>query len=247
MTKNKGKDISYKFESPQDGLRGLHEVCTKTMLHSFEREFSPLIAESYVFVTDLTMWNEVLAENPESVLFEKAEQEYLIALLNLAQGQYRNAFKGLRLVLELSVQGVHLSANLIELNEWLRSSRDTNWSSLMDANSGPFSKRFCRAFLTGIEDHVTNFSSMTGELYRELSETIHGNVPNNIPLPQSLEFNKEVFYVWHKKVKTLRMIVHFCLCCRYLNTLSPEKLLKIEEAAIDQLGHIDTIRAIFGG
>jgi hypothetical protein len=57
-------------------------------------------------------------------------------LLNNSQGQYRNAFKGLRLVLELILQGAYLSVYPVLLSEWLRSQADTSWQAILDPDNG---------------------------------------------------------------------------------------------------------------
>jgi hypothetical protein len=233
--------------SPKDILKRLNQVCTETLNHSLEGQFGMAIGRSYVFACDLSIWREVLFNLPEQFLFEKAEQEYLTSILNLSQGQYRNAFKCLRLVLELCLQGVYLAANLVELQEWLKNSIDTSFSVLIESEKGPLSSRFCKAFFPEIEDHANNFRSIAKTLYRELSETIHGNVPHNIPLPNSFEFSEPTFNLWHTKAAIIRIIVHFCLCCRYLKTLPEDSRAKLEQPIVEQLGHIEEIRLIFGG
>jgi len=222
-------------------------MCTSTLNRSFEAGFGTAMARSYMFAKDLAIWAQVISDRPEQYLIVKASQEYLIATLNLAQGQYRNAFKGLRLVLELCLQGVYLSANLVELQEWMRNSRDTIWSNLTDANKGPLTRRFVRAFFPEIEEHANNFQTMAETLYRELSETIHGNVPHDIPLPESFEFHEGTFNLWHQKATTARLILHFALSARHLKFLPEDKRAKLETQLSEELGHIESIRMMFGG
>lgn len=232
---------------PKDTLRNLHGVCSKTLELSLQNEFLNKINKSYSFATDLSVWSQVLSDLPECFLFKKAEQEYLIAILNLAQGQYRNSFKCLRLVLELYLQGIYLSVNLIELNEWLRNSADTNWNTLVSTDKGPLSTRFCKSFFPEIVEHSNYFQTITSTLYRELSETIHGNVPLHIPIPESFDFCEPVFNMWYEKATTAKLIVHFALSVRYLSKLDDASKSKLENSLIEELGHINQIRAVFGG
>src|SRR5262249_44502978 len=118
--------------NPKEILKGLHQVCTETLNCSLQGEFESAIGRSYVFINDLSTWSDVLSNMPENFLFKKAEQEYLTSILNISQGQYRNAFKSLRLVLELCLQGVYLSANIVDLHEWLNNTKDTNWNTLVE-------------------------------------------------------------------------------------------------------------------
>jgi len=203
------------------------------------------LGESYIFANDLDSWRSVLADEPESVLLETASSEYVLALLNACQGQYRNGFKGLRLVLELCLQSTHLSANLVLRAEWLRGEKDTVWATLVDPETGPLSARTCGAFFPELSEHVGNFRKLALTLYREVSECIHGNVPFHIPLPSSLEFSAETFDLWQSKARLLRLIIHFALALRYLPTLPMTKRRPLEGPVIEQLGHIAAVRAAF--
>lgn len=243
----------------KDHFLTLNSTCSQTLEKSFKDEAATQMAQSYLFVNDLQAWTQYLVDRPENKLFQLAEQEYIAALLSLVHGQYRNAFKGLRLVLELSVQGTHLSTNQIELNEWLRSAKDTKWAVLIGADQepgteessaaarSPFTRRFCDSFFPDIRDHASSFATMARTLYRELSETIHGNIPKDIPLPPSLEFDKDTFDLWHRKAGTARLIVLYCLTCRYSAQMDEESRTSVEAGVTDQLGHIEPIRTLFGG
>ncbi|WP_093646311.1 hypothetical protein [Paraburkholderia aspalathi] len=200
------------------------------------------MGESYVFASDIEAWREAISEHPEAQLLAAAAAEYVVSMLNVCQGQYRNGFKGLRLVLELCIQSVHLSANLVLREEWLRGERDTVWANLVDPEAGPFSTRFCRAFYPELCEHTAHFRQLGQTLYRELSECIHGNVPNQIPLPSSLQFSKESFDLWHEKARLVRLVVHFAFAVRYLRVLPKPKRSMIDSLLLDQLGHIEAIR-----
>lgn len=228
-------------------LRRLHDSCSGALQQSLNGTNAIEMGKAHAFVSEISSWNELLADRPESVLFRLSEQELLSSLVNVAQGQYRDAFKGLRLVLELQLQAVYLSANLVERAEWLSSSKDTIWSKVVDAENGPLSKRFSRAFLPGLDEHVANFRSMAETLYRELSETIHGNVPNHIPIPTSFAFDANAFTLWHNKVTILRTIVVFALSTRYLKEIPEADRDSVRESINDELHHIQPIRIILGG
>src|SRR5665213_1828659 len=88
-------------------IEKLHECCTNTIKLSLAEDFSSLNGTSYSFLSDLDSWNVVLEERPERVLYVTAANEFALALLNNAQGYYRNAFKGLRRSLVLILQRVY--------------------------------------------------------------------------------------------------------------------------------------------
>jgi hypothetical protein len=181
----------------------------------------------------------------ETRLIETASSEYVLAALNVCHGQYRNGFKGLRLVLELCLQSTYLSANLVLRAEWFKGEKDTVWANLVDPDNGPLSVRSCRGFFPALSEHVPHFRQLAQTLYRELSECIHGNVPNHIPLPTSLSFSQDTFDLWLSKAKSVRFLVHFAFTLRYLNDLSVAKRGAIEAAVTEQLGHIAAIRSAF--
>lgn len=233
--------------SVQTHFNDIHKICTETLKRSFEADTLPRMATSLVFVSDLADWATLVGPQPEVELYKRAEHEYVASLFNVSQGQYSNAFKGLRLVLELILQGVYLSVNIIELKQWLGNSADTNWSNLMNPDTGPLSVRFCDAFFPALRDHAKDFSRMAGTLYRELSETIHGNVPLHIPLPRAFDFDENAFCLWHEKAKTIRMITMFCLSTRYLLSQTEVQRRPLEQSILDQLGYIESIRTVLGG
>ncbi len=233
--------------SIRQNLEQLNKVCAETLSASFNNGNDEKMNRSSALCQDLSIWSAVLQKHPESFLYTKAEQECLTALLNVSQGQYRNAFKCLRLVLELCLQGIYLSANLVELQEWLNNLSDTNWTKLKDPNFSPVGTRFCNAFFSELSPHSNNFMTMVATVYRELSEAIHGNVPNHIPLPESFVFSEEIFDIWHEKIETIRLVLIFCFCNRYLKELDETDRLRIEPIATEQLGHIESIRIFFGG
>jgi hypothetical protein len=180
-------------------------------------------------------------------LYEVAHREYFIAMLNLVQGQYRNAFKGLRLVLELHLQGILLSADPIGLSEWLRNAKDTSWAAIVDEERGVFSVRFAKAFFPALEDKTGAYRGVVRTLYKELSETTHGNISNVIQLPRSIAFSAEAFRTWCEKAETLRSTVHFGLALRYLGELDGERTGLVEAMLLDRLGSVAPVRERLGG
>jgi hypothetical protein len=49
-----------------------------------------------------------------------------------------------------------------------------------------------------------------------MSECIHGNVPNKIPLPKAVAFDEATFTLWHEKAGAMRLLVNFILTTRDL-------------------------------
>jgi hypothetical protein len=206
------------------------------------------IAKSYQFGSELSIWAVMLAARREAVLLEIAAHEYGFALLGLSQGHYRHAFKGLRLVLELTLQAVLLSANELRLREWLENRRDTSWAQIVDENGeSVFSTAFAAAFFPGLIRHVENYRSLATKVYRECSECVHGNMPTHVPLPKGLSFDQPTFDLWHAKAETIALVSHFALVVRYLRDLTETERMAIEPALSARLGHVAEIRDALGG
>ncbi|WP_322045795.1 hypothetical protein [Paraburkholderia sp. J67] len=228
--------------SPGAIVRSLHEQCAQVVAHSTRADNEALLGESYVFASDLDVWREAIAAGPSARMLTDAAAEYVMSMLNVCQGQYRNAFKGLRMVLELCMQSSFLSAHLVLREEWLKGKADTIWATLVDADDGPLSVRFGRAFFPELDGHITHFRQLCQTLYRELSECIHGNVPNHIPLPTGLVFSQESFALWHEKARLVRLVVHFSFALRHLKSIPASRRSDVAAVLLDQLGHIEAIR-----
>ena len=198
-----------------------HSQCEAVFKQSLADPHLSAIAKSHKFAEELNLWGSLLAARREAELVQVAMHEYEYSLLALAQGHYRHAFKSLRLVLELSLQAVYLSANELVLREWLSNRVDTSWSEIIDKKEGVFSERFAVGFLPSFKDHVAHYAGMAVLLYRECSECVHGNVPQHIPLPPSILFHPKTFNLWHSKADILRLVVHSTLALRYFGDLPP--------------------------
>ncbi len=233
--------------SIEDHFKSLHDECGLILLASTHDTNSSSIAKSLQFANEMEQWIKFLELRAEAQLINVATLEYRFALLALAQGHYRQSFKSLRLVFELTLQAILLSADEICLREWLSNRKDTNWSSIVDEDNGVFSKRFSMAFFPELTDHIQHFRSLSISIYRECSECVHGNVPKHIPLPLKLEFNQEVFDLWHSKSDTVTLVLHFALALRYLKDFSGKEIEIIEPLLTDRLGHISQIRHVLGG
>jgi hypothetical protein len=207
------------------------------------------IARSYQFGAELWTWAEVLSTRRETELIKIAAHEYSFALLALSQGHYRHAFKALRLVLELSLQAIYLSANELRLRDWLANRRDTSWNAIVDneADDAIFAVRFGDAFFPALKPHLGHYRSLAAKAYRECSECVHGNVPAFVPLPKKLVFDQSVFDLWHTKADTTALVVHFSFTLRYFNDITESARTPIEPALTERLGHIPQIRSALGG
>jgi hypothetical protein len=231
--------------------RSMQESCRQILEETLKSPHKELLASSHLFVSDLSNWNRILKKRPEQYLISTATTEYQHALLAVAQGQYRQAFKSLRLVLELSIQAIYLSVHILELQEWLDGFRDTNWSTLVDENqsSAVLTPRYARVFFAELEADMPHYRAMAKNLYRECSECVHGNVPKHISLPEAdkLEFDDQSLKLWCTKADTVALLVSFLLTLRYTKEFSEKEISEISEIVLERLGHLSSIRVKYGG
>ncbi len=213
-----------------------HLQCEGVLKQSLAEPNLTKIAASHHFASELALWCQLIGDSREVELFRVSQHEYEYSLLALAQGHYRHAFKSLRLVLELTLQAVYLSANELQLREWFSNRVDTSWSAIVDEKGGVFSARFARGFFPSFKDHVAHYGGMAVLLYRECSECVHGNIPQHIPLPSTIAFEQKTFDLWHSKVEILRLVVHSAIVLRYFDDLPPEAHAKLGSC----LGHTCT-------
>jgi hypothetical protein len=226
--------------------RRLSDKCNKIFDETFDDEQRvSRHGAGHVFLGELNAWKRAIEPRPEAALLIRAAREYQFAMLALVQGHYLHAFKGLRLVLELLLQSVHLSVHTLELHEWLEGRNDTTWSVLVGEH-GVFSKRYADAFFPELRDDVGHWCSIAQELYRECSEVVHGNVPRHIPAPFDLAFSHESFELWHDKADMVAFTSHFVLTMRYLHHLPAQSIGNLEGQLLSRLGHIPAIRHYFG-
>jgi hypothetical protein len=225
----------------------LNEKCGAILTDSLHGTNGIKIARSHQLVQEIEDWTTILNSRREIALLKMVAHEYQFALLALAQGHYRHAFKGLRLVLELTLQSVHLSAHELDLREWLQNRKDTIWGTLVDDSNGVLSVRFARSFFSSLDQHIPYHRALAEQVYRECSECVHGNIPKHIPLPASLAFSKDSFDLWHAKADVIAMLCHFTLSMRYLQELPTDAIAKLETSLLARLGHIQEVRVALGG
>lgn len=225
----------------------LHGKCEGVLKASLDGKNAGVVARSHQFGGELAEWSGQVEQRQEAYLLKVAALEYEFALLALTQGHYRHAFKGLRLVLELCLQAVYLSANELQLREWLDNRADTVWNAIVEAENGVFSKRFARAFFPELENDVQHFGGLARMVYRECSECVHGNTPKSVPLPSSLGFDQGVFDIWNSKADVVALVAHFALAMRYLRELEKDSVAALEGCLTDRVGHITEIRKRLGG
>ncbi|HRF67422.1 MAG TPA: hypothetical protein PK850_15845 [Ignavibacteria bacterium] len=219
-------------------------VIIKTSLKNKDLD---LLSSNHSFINDFSIWLNVIKDRPESSILRNAIKEFQLAILSNNFGMYQQAFMGLRFFLERTFAAIFFSANEIELNLWKIGERDTYWNEVIGINKetkeiqGIFSRKFCRAFFPELKDEIPHFFAITSKVYRECSEYVHGNKSVIDKIPDKLKYSEELFYEWNSKADTIRRIVLFTFCLRYLNQLKKEEIKVIEATIFEEFKSITQI------
>ncbi len=210
-----------------------------------DRDAVEVFTASHNYLLDFDALKQAINNRPEVNVLDAAVKEYQLALFALASGQYRYAFVGLRLFFELMLATVQFSAHEIDYRLWTTDSKDINWRALIDPQSGVFSKGFIEAFNPGFVDSLNQYSAIAEVVYRECSEFVHGNAGTHATIPTHIAFHRPTFFDWHAKAKTMRMVIIFIFCARYMNYISDIAKNAIEPVALDAIGYLAAIQAEF--
>ena len=196
--------------------------------------------------SSLYEWSEAIENSDEKELLKNIGNQIEVSALNLSIGLYRQSFYSLRLSLELLLGTIYFSVNKLDYMEWVNGNGDIYWSKLKDENNGVLSKRFAKAFFPELVENVDEFNTKTVNLYRKLSEYVHGNYDTWNNDGPTIKLDKALFEQYFTYLHNLKEITTFALICRYLKTIPNDKLDLISENC-NELKHIEPIRYYFGG
>jgi hypothetical protein len=191
-------------------------------------------------------FSENLADIHDINLLRAVSSQIEASALSLALGIYRQAFSSLRLALELGLGTIYFSLFKLEHNEWLRGKTDIKWSKLIDSNNGVLSNRLTSAFFPELNDYVNEYNDKAGSVYRKLSEFVHGNYETWEKSGLVISKNDELICRYFRHLESVKEVLLFSLCCRYMKTFLPEQLETMQFISED-LGHIEPIRLLMGG
>jgi hypothetical protein len=199
------------------------------------------------FLTELLVIADLLKGSRSEEVFRLGLKEYQFAVMAGCMGFYRQAFGALRLALELCLAAIDFSTNERRLRSWLRGESDIVWQALIDSETGVYAKSVIRVFCDDLAEQAPQYRAMTEKLYRECSEYVHGNIATHRRLPDGITFSKDIFLAWAEKASVAKLSVLFAFAARYSDDLDAGQRETIHGIVLDALGHLEPIRARFGG
>lgn len=223
--------------------KSIHDTCGDVVDNTFKNDDEDLYSDSHTYINDLESWHNILGERTESELIKRGIREYQSSLFALIQGTYRHAFMTLRLHLEITLNAIYLSGYEKNLRDWKMGEMDTEWYSIISREDGLLSKSFASAFNEPLQDSVLKYQSLAFKVYKECSRYVHGNLDAEVPIPEEVTFDEETYLFWHDKSETIRRIVIFSLCLRYIQELDDPERESISDTVLEPLGHIKPLQA----
>jgi hypothetical protein len=162
-------------------------------------------------------------------------------------GMYRQSFSSIRLAFEMGLSVVYFSVNKLEHIEWRKGYNDIKWSKLIDEENGVLSKRYSKAFFEKLSDDITTYNSIAKDVYREMSEYVHGNYDTWNKSGLELKYNEELKNDYFKVFTKMSKVLLFVLCCRYLKSIDKNKLDELSTFLFEEMNDIEEIRNYLSG
>lgn len=193
----------------------------------------------------ISVLSDLPQSEPYSHLTTIASKRLRTCLRQALTFDYIAANHSLRSTLELHMAGIEFSVDEFKYRQWKLERRDVNWNAMVDKETGIFSTNFTFAFYPDLVEMMSTYRSVASALYSACSRYVHCNPSVAREEILSQEFNEEQFIKVIDRISTLRTITYFGFLMRFADTLTPESLLKIEEAVMDIFGHTAEIRKLY--
>lgn len=227
-----------------DYLNRLHKESETILTSSLEsrEEFG----KSHHFAACIYEFSEAIADQSEKDILRTVSAQMESATFCASIGMYRQAFTSLRLAFEMGLGSAYFSVHKLELQEWVTGKGDIKWSCLVDEDNGVISKRFASAFFSEFSEDTATYRNKAIDIYRELSEFVHGNKETWTNSKIELAFDYQRLNYYFKSIARVYEVLLFVLSCRYLKSFAATTVESLEFIQ-DELNHLQYIREYFGG
>jgi hypothetical protein len=205
-----------------------------------ENFVAPQIGETHLLIEDLLKWADAISPRNEAFVLKSAVYELKVGLLESMMGLYRAGFSSLRLCLELGLGSVYFSVNPLLHSEWQTNRYDLKWASLSCDEQGPLSKRCAQAFFPEVQDHVSGQLRLAKQVYRELSEFVHGSKVTLDLTAAGIVSDKELLFKWFQLCTIVGGVLNFALLTRFAKLR--EVIAIVESCIWDRMGYIPAVR-----
>lgn len=197
--------------------------------------------------SNLKVWHTLTHQWQSSEMLNNALEELDISCIHLLFGFHRSSFKSLRLALEMICGALYYSAFNLEYTEWEQGSKDLVWSNIVCRDNGIFSPRFSNAYFKELNNELIGFQDITKNLYRELSEMVHGNNSTWNSENPKIELKPDLKKKYQAYIEIMSKILNFGFSLKYLKKFNDGEKEQIETYISASIGHINNIRKELGG
>lgn len=227
----------------QDYYRELNAISQDIFNAALENP--QLLSKVHSAACDINQLAEALSNNDERLMLNTACSQLEFSCLAISLGLYRPAIGALRLALELGMGSIYFSAHKLDHHEWLGNA-DLKWGTINGCTDGVLSNRFVKAFFPELAGDNQPFLTKAGNVYRGLSEYVHGNSETWMASGIALRANPKLRTFYEKSFDDVISVLKFSYAARHLKQLTQEQKDSIQSTMTDLL-HIEAIREIFGG
>ncbi|GGE35346.1 hypothetical protein [Sphingobacterium cellulitidis] len=215
------------------------EISTRTL-----DNYSQQLSEShYKYGILYDFIQEIVTSREEPCVLKNAISQIEASIYCLTIGLYRQAYSSLRLGFELALASIQFSVNKLEFLEWKIGKQDVKWSKIIDEENGLISRRYFQIFFPELIDKAAIYNTWSREVYRKLSEFVHGNNETWNKDGLELTFNENLANDYFTFFKTISEILLVCLSMRYLKNIPKHNV----DFLIQELSHVEPIRLYLGG
>lgn len=199
------------------------------------------------FALSIEDWANTLPFEELKYLLKYSIEQLEVSYILLSLGFYKSSFAALRLSYEISVGHVYYSVDLISYAEWKQGKKDFSFARVTGGESGIFSKRFVDAFYPELLDESKNYHQKSKDLYRSLSEYVHGGYDTWSLDGTKLQYAGIFVKNYSKLIDNYAEVFNFIYSLRFLRSLDSESISKIEDSVMEYCEHINVLRTHFGG
>ena len=202
------------------------------------------LTNAYELISNLGDWIKSISNKYDCLMLRNCIEELEISLHQINQGLYRGSFVSLRLALEMFCGFIYFSAHNIDYIEWLHGDRDLKWAEISCKENGILSSRFFNAYFKELDIIKDESFSTLKNLYRDLSEMVHGNYLTwNYTKPELIYDNKKIeLFINH--INKFKNISSRMLFIRFSKEINKEEL---ESLLFEETLTINEIRTYIGG
>lgn len=225
------KRRTIQMDNKEEQFEILSSFKSKIVL-TWDSPYAEDFRQCVLFVNDFSTWTECLSSIPQSILLKSSLNECAVANLFCSQGLYKHAMISLRLCLEHCLYAIQLSSNDFYFRRWKSGQEDMKWTSIIDSESGIFSKAFIRAYAPEFELRSAELNKIATNVYRECSEYIHGNYSKLNCLPGQNEFNQDMLSKYVSYFQSIVYLISVALVIRFKEFIMENNMLTTLEQPI---------------